>query len=42
VVCDSKKGENLMKKNSFSVREHPLYKVRLIFGDSYSKMADKL
>jgi hypothetical protein len=31
-----------MKKNSLMMKEHPLYKVRLVFGENYARMAAKL
>jgi hypothetical protein len=38
IVCGSKRGEALMKKNALMVKEHPLYKVRLVFGEAYRRM----
>ena len=31
-----------MKRNSLLVKEHPLYKVRLVFGEAYARMGQKL
>jgi hypothetical protein len=34
-LCESKRGEILMKKNLLMVKEHPLYMLRLTFGNVY-------
>jgi hypothetical protein len=31
-ICESKRGEILMKKNLLMVKEHPLYKLRLAYN----------